>query len=151
MNPTVQPARSGWSLRPEPAGAARRRAVLTVLWIAVVNAVLAWFGAIGLVLGRLSLGPELDARLPWGSRPLAGVALAAAVAAPLTLLTALAARDDRRTLAVAVICGALLIGWIVLQMFVLRALSWFHPVYLLIGLWLVALGLHLRTLPRRHR
>jgi hypothetical protein len=122
----------------------------TILWIAVVNAALAWFGAVGLVGGGLSFGSELDHRLPWDSRAVAGLALAMAVAIPLSLLAWLAGSGDRRTGLAAVVVGVALVGWIAGQIAVLRALSWFHPTYLAIGLWLVALGMHLRATGGRH-
>jgi hypothetical protein len=120
----------------------------TILWIAAVNAALAWSGAVGLVSGGLSFGSELDHRLPWDSRVVAGLALAMVVAIPLSALAWLAATDNPRTGLAAAVAGAALVAWIALQVAVLRTLSLFHPTYLAIGLWLVALGMHLRATAR---
>jgi hypothetical protein len=125
------------------------RSQRTILWIAVVNAALAWFGAVGLVGGGLSFGSELDHRLPWDSPVVAGIALALVVAVPLSALARLAGSGDRRTGEAAVVVGVALVGWIAVQLVVLRALSWFHPTYLAIGLWLVALGMHVRATARQ--
>jgi hypothetical protein len=123
----------------------------TVLWVALLNDGLAWFGAIGLATGRLSLGEDLERRLPWHSPVVAGVALGVAVAVPMSLLALLAGACDRRTGRWAVTCGALLVAWIALQVAVLRTFSPFQPTYALIGSWLVALGLHLDAPTRRAR
>ncbi len=117
---------------------AQRRTGLAVF--AGLNAAAAWGGAIGLISGALSFGDDLDARLPFESRVLAGIALGLLVAAPLSALAIAAWNGDRRTNVLATIVGAVLICWIGLQMVVLHAFSWFHPIYLAIGATFLFLG-----------
>ena len=126
-----------------------RRTTRTIALLATVNGALAWTGAVGLIGGGLSFGDELDGRLPFGSLVLAGVALALVVAIPLSGLALLAWRSDRRVGDAALLVGTALVGWIAVQLLFLRAFSWFQPTYLVIGLWLAALGQHLRTTARR--
>ena len=108
--------------------------------VAGLNAVAAWGGAAGLVLGFLSLTDRLNERLPFASPALGGLALAAVVALPLTVLTIRAATGHPRTGETAVVVGLLLVGWILVQVLFLRELSFFHPFYLLVGTGLVAAG-----------
>jgi pimeloyl-ACP methyl ester carboxylesterase len=117
---------------------AQRRTGLAVF--AGLNAAAAWGGAIGLISGGLSFGDELDARLPFESLLLAGLALGLLVAAPLSALAIAAWNGDPRTGVLATIVGAVLICWIGLQMVVLHAFSWFHPIYLAIGATFLVLG-----------
>ncbi len=123
----------------EPTAGGRRTALA---WVAAVNGLLAWAGAAGLISGVLDLGPRLEERLPLDSPTLGGIALATLVAAPLSALGWLAWHDDERTDRAEVVVGALLVGWIVVQVAFLRELSFFHPLYLGIGLGLVASGAH---------
>ena len=109
--------------------------------IAALNALTALVGAAGLALGFLDLGEVVTSRLPWGSTVLAGLALALLVAAPNALLVVLAARRDRSTGLVAVVVGSLLVLWILIELAFIRELSYFHPLYLVVGLALVWLGL----------
>ena len=107
---------------------------------AVVDAASAWFGAIGLVTGWLSLGPRIEARLPLASPVLAGLALAAIVAAPCSVLAVLAWRGDARTARATIAVGVATIAWIVVQILVIRAFSVFQPLYGVVGVGLVASG-----------
>lgn len=119
--------------------------------VAGLNAVAPWAGSVGLIGGGLSFGKDLDERLPFGNLQLAGIALAVLVALPLTVLAWLAAHHRRGTSRWAAGCGAILIGWIAIQLVFLRALSWFHPTYLAIGAWLLIWGLHDRRRIARPR
>jgi hypothetical protein len=121
------------------------RTFRAVLGIGLGLDLLAWFGVVGLATGRLSFGDRLDARLPWHSPVVAAVGLAVAVAIPMSILALLAAAQDRRTAAASVAGGSLLTGWIGLQLIVLRELSPLQPLCAVLGLWLIALGLHLRA------
>jgi hypothetical protein len=111
-----------------------------VLVLATLNAVAAAGGAWGLASGVIGIGSRLEARLPWQSPTLGGLALLLAVAVPNAVLAVLAWRGDRRTAAAAVATGALLVVWILVELAFLRELSFFHPLYVAVGLVLVLLG-----------
>ncbi len=125
---------------------ARRRTGLAIF--AGLNAAAAWGGAFGLISGALSFGDELDGRLPLESLALAGVALGVLVALPLSALTIAAWAGDPRTDGLATLVGGVLICWIGLQMAVLHAFSWFHPIYLVIGATFLFLGGRIERRPR---
>ena len=108
------------------------------------NALAATGGAWGLASGALSLG-GLESRLPWESTLLGGLALFVVVAVPNAVLGVLAWHGDRRTGPVAVATGLVLVVWILVELAFLRELSFFHPLYLGVGLLLVWLG---RRAPR---
>jgi hypothetical protein len=112
----------------------------TVAVLAFVNAAAALGGAVGLATGTLSLGSELDSRLPFASPVLGGIALAVIVALPLAWVGVLAWQGDERTDLALVGVGILLIGWIVVQVLFLRELSFFHPFYVAVGVLFVWLG-----------
>lgn len=107
---------------------------------AAVNALSAWAGAVGLIGGGLSFGAALNERLPFDSLVLAGLALAAVVAVPSTVLAVLAWRGDPRTPAATVLVGMLLIAWIVVQLAFLQSFSFFQPLYAAIGVAFVVAG-----------
>ena len=58
--------------------------VVTTVWTALV-ALAAYAGAVGLATGSMSLGEEIDERLPFDSFVLAGLALLVFVALPTTV------------------------------------------------------------------
>ena len=119
--------------------------------LAAVNALAAWGGAVALVTGGTDFGERTNDRLPFASVVLAGVALAVIVALPLTLLAWSAWTGAARTDDVALITGALIVGWIVIQVVVLRAFSLFQPAYLCIGAGFVAASGRARLGPRSRR
>jgi hypothetical protein len=112
----------------------------TIAVVAVVNAVAAAGGGVCMIFGFLSLGPEVTPRLPWGSAALGGVALILCVAVPNAVLAVLAIRNDRRLPVAAVAVGLLLVAWILVELAIIRELSFFHPFYVSVGLALVLLG-----------
>ena len=65
---------------------------------------------------------------------------------PNAVLAALSLRNDDRTPDAAIGVGLLLIGWIVVELAFIRELSFFHPLYVGVGLVLVLLGRRLRGL-----
>lgn len=116
--------------------------------LAAAVALSAYGGALGLALGFLSLPPEVTARLPFGSPVLGGLALTLVVAMPTTVLAWLAWHGDRRTDAMALVSGVLLISWILVELAFIRELSFFHPTYLFVGAALIWSGRHaMRDLP----
>jgi hypothetical protein len=113
-----------------PPTAAPSRGLACVAW---ANAAAAWAGAAGLASGALTLGDELDGRLPFASPVLAGVALAMVVALPLSGLGLMAWRGAREVDRASELVGLALIGWIAVQLAFLRSFSWFQPAYVVIG------------------
>lgn len=129
---------------PDDPSDARRPRRIGVFVLASMLAASAYFGALGLILGFLDLGATVTSRLPFDSPVFAGVALLVVVALPSSLLAWLAWRGDRRTAWAAVVTGALLVGWLVVEMAVIRELSFFHPTYLVVGGVLIWLGVRAR-------
>ena len=112
-------------------------------------AVSAYFGGLSLITGFLALGAVVTSRLPFASPVLGGVALMIVVAIPATVVCWLAALGDRRTGDAAVLLGLLLAGWIVVELAFIRQLSFFHPLFIVVGGLLVWLGNRAR--PRESR
>jgi hypothetical protein len=97
-------------------------------------------GAVGLIGGGLDLGAAVTTRLPADSPQLAGTALALVVALPMTAAAVAGARRSPRAGALIVLAGAALIGWIVVEVAVIRAFSWLQPACVLYGSVVVLLG-----------
>ncbi|QIS03684.1 hypothetical protein F5X71_16360 [Nocardia brasiliensis] len=129
------------------AGAAQTAVCLT----SGVVAIWAFAGALGLITGVIGLGAGLEQRLPLHSPVFAGVLLAVVVGVPMTVTGVLAARNDERTPVVAMAAGLVLVGWIAVQLAVIREFSVLQPICVLFGLIVLALGvLELRTGHGRH-
>jgi pimeloyl-ACP methyl ester carboxylesterase len=94
--------------------------------------------------GGVDFGERTNDRLPFDSVILAGVALAIVVAIPLTVLAWSAWIGADRTDDLALRVGVMLIGWIAVQVIVLRAFSLFQPAYLCIGVGFVAASKRVR-------
>ena len=105
-------------------------------------------GAWGLISGSLDTS-SFEHRLPFHSPALGGVALALLVAVP--AIVALVATIGRRSWApaAAVGSGALLIGWIAVQVVVIGPTSVLQPLMLAWGCALLALGARERLARRR--
>lgn len=125
-----------------PPAARRRwyRRPRVVAGVAGFNALAAWGGAIALLSGATDFGEVATSRLPFESLVLAGAALALIVAVPLTALAWTAWTEGERTAELALLVGVLLIGWILVQIVVLRTYSFFQPMYLGIGAYFVAMS-----------
>jgi len=104
----------------------------------------AYGGVAGFLAGAIDMGPEITSRFPFASPVLAGMALLLVVALPTTVAAVAAWRGSPRAGDLTAAAGVLLVGWIVVQVLVIRALSWFQPVYASLGLVLLVLGLRLR-------
>ncbi|MEV6562075.1 hypothetical protein AB0M22_40580 [Nocardia sp. NPDC051756] len=115
-----------------------RQAVLGL--IAGVVATWAFAGALGLSTGVIRLGATIDARIPFHSPVFGAVMLAVIVGLPMTIAGALAARNDERTPIAGMTAGTALIGWIAVQVAVIRELSWLQPVCIALGLVVLALS-----------
>ena len=116
-----------------------RRTGLAVLAGAVAAA--AYGGAFGLIAGFLTLGAVVTSRLPFASPVLGGIALLVVVAIPATAVAWLAARGDRRAGDTSVAAGVLLAGWIIVELAFIRQVSFFHPLFFVVGGLLIWLGL----------
>jgi pimeloyl-ACP methyl ester carboxylesterase len=116
---------------------------------AAFNAFAAWAGAIGLVTGGMDFGASINDRLPFDSPVLAGLALATLVGVPLTLLAWSAWTGGPRTDDLALVVGLTLIVWIVVQVAVIRAYSFFQPAYLAIGTYFIAASHRVTLSPHR--
>lgn len=105
-------------------------------------------GVVGLARRSIDLGPEVTARLPGRSPEVAAVALGAVVAVPMGAAAVAGGRRAASTADLAVLAGSALIGWIVVQVAVIRAFSWLQPVCAAYGAVVLALGLRLRRSSR---
>jgi hypothetical protein len=101
-------------------------------------------GVVGLAGGGIDFGPSITARLPWHSPAVAAAALGTVVAVPMAATAVAGWRRSRRTAEVAGIAGLALIGWIVVEVAVIRTFSWLQPVCFLYEAGVLALGVLLR-------
>jgi hypothetical protein len=116
----------------------RRRVGLSTY--AALLAVGAYGGALGLATGFLELQDDLERRLPFGSPVFAAAALTILVAIPATVVMMLAWTGHRYAPHAAVLDGVLLVGWILVELAILRDFSFLHAVYLTIGAGLLFWG-----------
>lgn len=116
----------------------RRYGALTLLSGFV--AVWALAGAFGLLTGGIDLGTTIVERLPFDSTVFAGLALLFVVGVPMTATTVMAYRADPRATALAIVSGGLLVGWIVVQLSIIRTFSWMQPVSVAFGLTVLVVG-----------
>lgn len=100
----------------------------------------AFAGALGLSTGVIRLGAPIDARIPFHSPVFGAVMLAVIVGLPMTVAGALAVRTDARAPLAAMAAGTALVGWIAVQVAVIRELSWLQPVCVALGLAVLILG-----------
>jgi drug/metabolite transporter (DMT)-like permease len=111
-----------------------------IAWYAALVSLSAYGGAVGLATGGLDLGPELNHRLPFHSPVVGALALTALVGLPTTLLARVAARGDRRTRTAAAAVGAMLVGWIAVELAFIRELSPLQAFYVVVGVTFVVIG-----------
>ena len=100
----------------------------------------AWYGAVGLITGLVPAPESLAARLPFRSPVFGGIALGCVVAIPATLATVLVWRRHRRAREAVALTGLLLVGWILVEVLVVRVFSPLQPVCLLAGAGLILAG-----------
>ncbi len=115
--------------------------------LATGMAVSAFGGSLGLMWGFLDLGDEVDARLPFGSPVLAGLALAVIVCLPSTVVAVLAWTGDARAAPESVALGWLIIGWIAVEAAFIREFSFLQVIVVACGLGFLALGRRRETRP----
>jgi len=102
----------------------------------------AWGGAVALASGALDMGHDLNDRLPFASPVLGAIALTAIVAVPFSVLGVLAWHADRRVGLVAALDGALLMGWILVELAFIREISFLQPIYFGVGIAFLLVGRH---------
>ena len=103
-------------------------------------AVSAFAGAIGLGIGSINFGSGINARLPLASPVFGGIALAAVVGVPMSVGAVAEWRRSKKADSAALVAGALLVGWIVVEVSVIRTFSWLQPTLLAAGLGIAAVG-----------
>jgi hypothetical protein len=108
--------------------------------LAGVIALSAYAGAVGLVGGGISFGETINARLPYGSLFLGGIALLFFVALPMTVAAVAALRNVRNASDIVMGAGLLLVAWIAIELAFIKSYSWFHPTYLGLGILVVLCG-----------
>lgn len=121
-------------------------------WLAAAaafNALAAWGGAVALLSGGTDFGEPINSRLPFDSLVLAGLALGLVVGLPLTVLAWWAWTGRPRTNEFALFAGVVLVGWIVVQVAVIRSFSFFQPAYVAIGVGFIAASRRVTLGPRR--
>ena len=124
-------------------GRARRWLQIGTAALTGIIALSAYAGVVGLVGGAISFGETIDARLPFHSLFVAGMALLFFVAAPMTVAAVACVRDLRYASELVFGAGLLLVVWIAVELAFIKSYSWFHPTYLglailvLIGGWLL--------------
>lgn len=112
---------------------------LTAALITGAIALSGYAGVVGLLGGGISFDDTIDARLPFGSLFVAGLALLAIVAVPMTVASVAAGRGMRYSADIVFGAGLVLVGWIAVELAFIKAYSWFHPTYLVAAI--VVLGL----------
>ncbi|WP_063002010.1 hypothetical protein [Nocardia mikamii] len=100
--------------------------------------------AVALIAG-LRVSTSLHSAPAWPGVAAGAVAFALVVGIPMAVTAGGALTGDRRVATAAVISGLLLICWLLAEMAVLHALNWAQPLYLVLGIAVAALGLHIKT------
>jgi hypothetical protein len=124
----------------EGMGAPRTLRRVWLIILAGFVAISAYGGAVGLITGWLRPTASMTQNLPFGSPVFAGIALTCVVAVPATVVAVLAWRRHPRDRDAATLAGILLLGWIVVELAVVRQFSALQAVYGLAGLALVVSG-----------
>ena len=96
-------------------------------------AVAAFAGAVGLVGGSIDLGTSVNRRLPFESPGFAAVALVIVVGLPMAAAAIQSWRGSTKANLLAMAAGALLVGWIAVEVLIIRSFSWLQPTFLLAG------------------
>ncbi len=110
-------------------------------------AVSAIAGAVAMAVGILDMGATVNDRLPFHSPQAGALALAIVVGAPMAVASFLAATGRDGAPEAAIAAGALLVGWIGVQVVVIRTFSWLQPAMAAAGVVVLLAG----WLARRNR
>ena len=105
-----------------------------------IIALSAYAGVVGLVGGGISFGEVINARLPFHSLFLGGVALLVFVAAPMTAAAVACLRNLPHDSEFVIGAGLLLVAWIAIQLAFIKSCSWFHPTYLGPAIFVIICG-----------
>jgi hypothetical protein len=124
--------------RPSAVHPARGHRVLSA--VTAVMAVASAAGAVGIAGGGVDFGDTVESRLPFQSMPLAGLALFTLVTLPMGVATWQTWRGGPRAGVTALAAGALLMGWIVVQLLFIRTFSALQPICFAYGATVAALG-----------
>ncbi|MCX2753637.1 MULTISPECIES: hypothetical protein [unclassified Gordonia (in: high G+C Gram-positive bacteria)] len=115
------------------------------VFFTALTALLAYAGAVGLAGGGTDFGPTVNARLPWHSPVLAGIGLALLVGLPMTVAAWLLPNNQRSdTAMISIFAGGWLIGWIAVQLAVIRTLNPLQAACVGVGAVLIGLGMSVR-------
>jgi hypothetical protein len=109
---------------------ARRRLQIGTAALTGIIALSAYAGVVGLVGGAISFDETINARLPYQSLFLAGMALLLVVAVPMTAAAVGCIRDLCYASELVIGAGLLLVAWIAVELAFIKSYSWFHPTYL---------------------
>jgi uncharacterized membrane protein len=119
-----------------------------ILALSGVVATAGWAGAVLLLAGVVDFGAAVTSRLPFHSTVFAALALLAVVAVPMTLTAWLCARRSTWWRVAGAASGAMLVGWILIQLALIQTFSWLHPVMAAAGAAVLTSALSSGT---RHR
>ena len=108
--------------------------------LAATTAASACLGAVVLIARGLSVSAVATASPVWGHPVLAGITLGVVVGAPSIWLAWLTCSGDTRTDAIALLSGALVIGWTATEIAMVREFGVIQPTYLAGGAVLIWLG-----------
>lgn len=115
-------------------------------WLALLTgltAVAGAAGAVGLATGSSDPGAVVLTRLPFHSTVFAGVALAVVVAVPMALASYLTATARPGGLLAGATAGLLLLGWLAVEIAVIREFSWLQIGFAGVGLAVLSLAVPL--------
>ncbi|TQM78938.1 hypothetical protein FHX81_1227 [Saccharothrix saharensis] len=113
---------------------------VTTVLVAGFVALNAMAGSFGLLGGGIDMGPTITGLFPWHSAAVAGISLLAVVGVPMATAVLLALRRDQRWSVASMAAGLVLVGWIVVQVAVIRTFSWMQPASVIAGLVVYAAG-----------
>jgi hypothetical protein len=119
---------------------------LLLVVLEVLVAVNALYGGIGLIVNGMGMPPDWLAGTPFGSWAIPGVLLILLVAAPMAGAAIVELAGGRRAGQLSMIAGAVLVGWIVAQVVILRHYFILQPILFAVGVLIVALA---RLVPHR--